>query len=77
MSATMDDMLDLMQEAGIPQEKIDTITAERSLFEQGIDSFDFVALAVAVEKRFSISMAEIDAGKLRSLNDLIRLVNDR
>ncbi len=75
MTTTTRDMLGLMKDAGIDSALVDALAPDRPLLDQGIDSVDFPAIAVAIEKKFSRSMADADTAKLKTLNDLVAFVN--
>ncbi|OQX12303.1 MAG: hypothetical protein BWK76_17840, partial [Desulfobulbaceae bacterium A2] len=71
MTTTTRDLQELMQGAGIDPALALAIVPDRPLLDQGIDSVDFPAIAVAVEKKYGVNMADADAAKLKTLNDLV------
>ncbi|OQX12511.1 MAG: hypothetical protein BWK76_17575, partial [Desulfobulbaceae bacterium A2] len=73
MTTTTRDMQGLMKDAGVDPALVDAIVPDRPLLDQGIDSVDFPAIAVAVEKKYGVNMADADAAKLKTLNDLVAL----
>jgi acyl carrier protein len=66
-----------MDEIGIEREIIDAIDPDAPLLTQGIDSIDFPALAIAVEKKFGVDISDTSAAKLRTLNDFVRFINEK
>ena len=71
------DIWSLMDEIGIEREIIDAIDPDAPLLTQGIDSIDFPALAIAVEKKFGVDISDTSAAKLRTLNDFVRFINEK
>ncbi len=71
------DICALMDEIGIEREIIDAIDPDAPLLTQGIDSIDFPALAIAVEKKFGVDISDTSAAKLRTLNDFVRFINEK
>jgi acyl carrier protein len=60
---------------GLPAEKI---VPEASLVEDlGLDSLDAVELAIAVERRFNIDVPEEELTKLKTVADMVALVEAR
>jgi acyl carrier protein len=60
---------------GIPTEKI---VPEATLVEDlGLDSLDAVELAIAVERRFNIDVPEEELTKLKTVADMVALVEAR
>ena len=60
---------------GLPVEKI---VPEATLAEDlGLDSLDAVELAIAVERRFNIDVPEDELTKLKTVADMVALVEAR
>ena len=73
---TANDILDMIRKNDI---KIDlpTLDHNEQLMDQGFDSLDMVSIFFALEERYKIkiSEADIDQGKLASINAMVEYVN--
>lgn len=73
---TANDILDMIRKNDI---KIDLPTLDHNerLVDQGFDSLDMVSIFFALEERYKIkiSEADIDQGKLASINAMVEYVN--
>lgn len=57
---------------------LDQVAPEARLVEDlGLDSLDAVELAIAVERRFGIDVAEEEVAQLKTVADVIGLIEDR
>jgi len=72
---TIQDIVQLMKETGIARGKADTLSADQSLDEQGLDSFDRMSLLTELEDRFHVDLPNDVARKLKSLNDIVAHLN--
>jgi acyl carrier protein len=75
MPIQLTDVFSLMEEIGIEKEVIEAIVPDAPLLTQGIDSIDFPALAIAVEKKFGVDISDTSAAKIRTMNDFVRFIN--
>ena len=60
---------------GLPAEKI--VPEARLIEDLGLDSLDAVELAIAVERRFNIDVPEEALTKLKTVADMVTLVEAR
>ncbi len=60
---------------GLPTEKI--VPEARLIEDLGLDSLDAVELAIAVERRFNIDVPEEALTKLKTVADMVTLVEAR
>lgn len=71
MTATIDELKELMLSIGMDNDLVQGIDPERLLAHQGVDSLDCPAFAVAVEKRYGIRISDTDSLRLKTLNDFV------
>ncbi|HWC03943.1 MAG TPA: acyl carrier protein [Methylomirabilota bacterium] len=60
---------------GLPAEQI--VPDARLVEDLGLDSLDAVELAIAVERRFNIEVPEEELTKLKTVADMVALVDAR
>ena len=72
---TTDDIIRIMKEAGIARGKCDSLAADRSLDEQGLDSYDRMSLLFEIEQNFEIDIPNDVAKDLKTLNDIVDHLN--
>jgi acyl carrier protein len=60
---------------GLPAEQI--VPEARLVEDLGLDSLDAVELAIAVERRFEIEVPEEELTKLKTVADMVALVQSR
>jgi len=77
MKITAADVIAIMREVGVDEEIIKKIKNDVPLLDQGLDSIDLPAMAAAMETKFKIDLSEIDAVKVKTINDCVKFVNDR
>ena len=77
MKITAADVIAIMREVGVDEEIIKRIKNDVPLMEQGLDSIDLPAMAAAMETKFKIDLSEIDATKVKTIDDCVKFVNDR
>jgi acyl carrier protein len=71
------EILAIMEEIGIARELIDDINPDVPLLAQGVDSLDFPAIAVAAERKFGVDISDAGAARLKTINDLVRFINEK
>ena len=75
--STINDIVQLMKAAGIARGKADTLAIDKSLDEQGLDSFDRMSLLTELEEKYNIDLPNDVARRLKSLNDIVAHINAR
>lgn len=75
MAATIDDLKELMLSIGMDHDLVRGIDPDRLLAQQGIDSLDCPAFALAVEERYGVQVSDTDSLRLKTLNDFFRHIN--
>jgi acyl carrier protein len=74
---TIDDLKQLMCEAGLDEKMVAAVNATEPLLLQGFDSIDFPVFALAVEEHYGKTVSDSDALKLKTLNDFLTFINGR
>jgi acyl carrier protein len=64
-----------MKDAGIARGKVDSLAADQSLEEQGLDSYDRMSLLTELEEHFDIDLPNEVANQLKTLNDVVKYLN--
>ncbi|MHB8770728.1 MAG: acyl carrier protein [Syntrophales bacterium] len=77
MKITAKDVIALMKEVGIDEEIIKNLKNDAPLLDQGLDSIDLPAIAVATEKLCKVDLSDADATKLKTIDDFVRYVNGK
>ena len=72
---TVDDLRELMKSAGIARGRVDSLAADVSLDEQGLDSFDRMSLLTELEDRFQVELPNAVARNLRTLDAIVAHLN--
>ncbi|MEO8494135.1 MAG: phosphopantetheine-binding protein [Planctomycetota bacterium] len=72
---TVEDIIRLMKDAGIARGKADSLAPDKSLDEQGLDSFDRMSLLSELEEQYSIELPNDVATRLKTLNDIVNHLN--
>jgi acyl carrier protein len=72
---TVDDIIQLMKRQGIARGKCDSLAADVSLAEQGLDSYDRMALLFEVEQMLDIVVPSDVAVTLKTLQKIVDHVN--
>ena len=75
MAITSADLKELMLAIDLDQEMVARLHPDRLLIEQGFDSVDYPAFALAVEERYSVSISDTEALRLKTLADFERCLN--
>jgi len=73
--ATVEDVVRLMKDAGIARGKADSLAPDRSLDEQGLDSYDRMSLVSELEEHFNVELPNDVANQLKTLNDIVNHLN--
>lgn len=60
--------------ANLSGAKVESVTPDRELASLGLDSLDLLELAVALEDEFSIEISNSEVESLRTVGDVIALV---
>lgn len=77
MARGSDDLKALMLAIGLDQEMVAALDPERLLIDQGFDSVDFPAFALAVEERYGVTISEVEALRLKTLADFERCLKGK
>lgn len=72
---SVDDIVRLMKEAGIARHKTDSLASDRSLADQGLDSYDRMSLLSELEEHFEIELPNDLANRLNTLDDIVNHLN--
>ena len=75
MSATLDELKGLMLSVGMDEALVHGIDATRPLTQQGMDSVDYPAFALALEERYGQTISDADSLRLKTLDDFLAFVN--
>ncbi len=75
MSATLDELKGLMLSVGMDEALVQGIDAARPLTQQGMDSVDYPAFALALEERYGRTISDADSLRLKTLDDFLAFVN--
>lgn len=75
MKVTNDEVKQLMLAIGLNEAMVARIDADAPLSDQGIDSVDYPAFALAAEKQFKVKITDIAALQLKTLADFTRYIN--
>ena len=77
MPIGIEELREVMVEAGIEEQTARSLDPAAPLLKQGLDSVDFPAFAVAVEDHYGIRIEESEAFGLRTLNDFAAYIERR
>lgn len=72
---TVDEIVRLMKDADIARGKADSLAPDRSLEEQGLDSYDRMSLVSELEEHFKIDLPNDVANRLKTLDDIVNHLN--
>ena len=75
MSATLDELKALMLAIGMEDSLVQGIDASRPLTQQGMDSVDYPAFALALEERYGRTISDADSLRLKTLEDFLAFAN--
>jgi acyl carrier protein len=74
MAATINELKELMLSIGMDNNLVLGIDPGKLLAQQGVDSLDCPAFAVAVEKRYGVKISDADSLRLKTLNDFEKFI---
>ena len=74
---TVEDIIRLMKDAGIARGKADSLVPDKSLDEQGLDSYDRMSLLSELEEQFNVELPNQVANQLKTLNDVVDHLNQQ
>lgn len=74
MKATIAELKELMISVGMDKELVQAVDPNLPMFQQGVDSMDYPAIAIATEKRYGVKITDAVALKLKSLNDIVEFI---
>ncbi|MCA9120139.1 MAG: acyl carrier protein [Planctomycetaceae bacterium] len=72
---TVADIILLMKEADIARNKVDSLSPDQPLDEQGLDSYDRMTLLTELEERFNVELPNQIANQLKTLDDIVAYLN--
>jgi acyl carrier protein len=74
---TVDDIIQLMKNAGIARGMCDSLVPDQSLADQGLDSYDRMTLLFEIEQSLDIELPSEVASKLKTLQDVVDYINEK
>jgi len=74
MTISIDDLRQLLEDAGVSPALAKSLDPAQPLLKQGLDSMDFPAFCAQVEERCGVSLNDAAAATLRTLNDFERFI---
>lgn len=77
MAITTADLKELMLAIDLDHEMVAQLDPNRLLSEQGFDSVDYPAFALAVEERYGATISDTEALRLKTLADFERCLNTK
>lgn len=75
MTITLSALKELMLAINLDKGLVEVLDPDQLLSQQGFDSLDFPAFAIAVEKQCGVKISDADSLRLKSLNDFVRYLN--
>lgn len=75
MTATISQLQELMLSIGMDENLVQGVDPAAPLAQQGVDSLDCPAFAVALEGRYGVTISDADSLRLKTLNDFVGFVN--
>ena len=75
MSPTLDELKGIMLSVGMEEKLVQNVDPARALTQQGMDSIDYPAFALALEERYGRAISDADSLRLKTLNDFLAFVN--
>ncbi|WP_295447773.1 acyl carrier protein [uncultured Thiodictyon sp.] len=72
--ATLSELKELMCSVGIDAELVKDLDPAKPLLQQGVDSVDFPAFALALEARYGIKVSDADSLRLKTLDDFLSFI---
>lgn len=75
MATTLTELKELMLAIGIDHDLVEDIDPDKLMTQQGFDSLDYPAFAMAVEKQCGVKISDADSLRLKTLNDFVRYLN--
>ena len=73
--ATIEDIVGLLKNAGIARGKCDSLVVDKSLDEQGLDSYDRMSLLFEIEQKYDVQLPTEVARTLKTLDDIVNHLN--
>ncbi|GFK93926.1 hypothetical protein NNJEOMEG_01764 [Fundidesulfovibrio magnetotacticus] len=77
MEQLIQELRELLMEAGVDRAVAGAVRSEAPLLRQGVDSLDYPAFSLAVESRYGLSIDERDSLSLRTLDDFAAYIRER
>lgn len=74
MAVSIDELRELLIEAGVAPEVARRLDAARPLLRQGVDSVDFPAFCALLEERLGCVLDDDSAARLSSLDDFAKFL---
>ena len=75
MSPTLDELKGIMLSVGMEEKLVQNVDPARALTQQGMDSVDYPAFALALEERYGQTISDADSLRLKTLDDFLAFVN--
>jgi len=75
MATTISELQELMLTIGMDNNLVQSLDPATPLGQQGVDSLDCPAFAMAVEKRYGVKISDTDSLRLKTLNDFEKHIN--
>ncbi|MGD9824884.1 acyl carrier protein [Desulfobacter sp.] len=77
MKVTAENILAVIKDTIEDQDIAAKLKVDTPLLQQGLDSIDMPAIAVATEKKFGVNLSDAQATKLKTVNDFVAFVNQK
>ena len=77
MEITAEYVLSVIRNANIPDLDAESLNAEQTFSEQGVDSLDTMSILLALEDGFAVQIPDEDADQLRSIPDIVGYLKGR
>lgn len=74
MSNMISELKELMLTIGMEKSLVESLDPKLPLTPQGVDSLDCPAFALAVEKRYEVTISDADSLKLKTINDFVKFI---
>ena len=74
---TVEDIMQLMKNAGVARGKCDSLLPNQSLADQGLDSYDRMTLLFEIEEMLDADIPTSEASKLTTLQAVVDYVNEQ
>lgn len=74
---TAAEVIELIKNVGVSAKIIKNLKNDEPLLNQGIDSIDLPAIAIAAETKFKIDLSEVLADEMRTVDAFVKVINGK